>query len=158
MGDVAQEFAAVALHPAQLVDLLFEYETRLVNTPDHGAQLVAVWDPGSFQCLEPVPPHLFERRPSEFEAAVKEGALKVVDHFDLAVPKTRELIAILGKLEIAGKVLPGFAGVLMVAAALLAPSGWGVVCAALAIPLMFIGRAVYELIVFRKSGGGPAAH
>jgi large subunit ribosomal protein L4 len=36
---------------------------------------------------------------------VKDGALKVVDHFDLAEPKTRELIAILGKLEMAGKTL-----------------------------------------------------
>ena len=42
---------------------------------------------------------------SALSQRVKEGALKVVDHFDLAVPKTRELIAILGKLEIAGKTL-----------------------------------------------------
>ena len=42
---------------------------------------------------------------SALSQRVKEGALKVVDHFDLAVPKTRELIAILGKLEVAGKTL-----------------------------------------------------
>ena len=42
---------------------------------------------------------------SALSQRVKEGAMKVVDHFDLAVPKTRELIAILGKLEVAGKTL-----------------------------------------------------
>jgi large subunit ribosomal protein L4 len=42
---------------------------------------------------------------SALSQRVKEGALKVVDHFDLAVPKTRELMAILGKLEVAGKTL-----------------------------------------------------
>ena len=42
---------------------------------------------------------------SALSQRVKEGAMKVVDHFDLAVPKTRELIAILGTLEVAGKTL-----------------------------------------------------
>jgi large subunit ribosomal protein L4 len=42
---------------------------------------------------------------SALSQRVKEGALKVVDHFDLAEPKTRELIAILGKLEVSGKTL-----------------------------------------------------
>ena len=42
---------------------------------------------------------------SALSQRVKEGALKVVDHFDLAEPKTRELIAILGKLEVKGKTL-----------------------------------------------------
>src|SRR5688500_17115568 len=42
---------------------------------------------------------------SALSQRVKEGAMKVVDHFDLAEPKTRELIAILGKLEVAGKTL-----------------------------------------------------
>jgi large subunit ribosomal protein L4 len=42
---------------------------------------------------------------SALSQRVKEGALKVVDRFDLAVPKTRELIAILGKLEVVGKTL-----------------------------------------------------
>ena len=42
---------------------------------------------------------------SALSQRVKEGALKVVDHFDLAEPKTRELIAILGKLEVVGKTL-----------------------------------------------------
>ncbi len=42
---------------------------------------------------------------SALSQRVKEGAMKVVDRFDLAVPKTRELIAILGKLEVAGKTL-----------------------------------------------------
>lgn len=42
---------------------------------------------------------------SALSQRVKEGAMKVVDHFDLAVPKTRELIAILGQLEVAGKTL-----------------------------------------------------
>ncbi len=42
---------------------------------------------------------------SALSQRVKEGALKVVDHFDLAVPRTRELVAILGKLEVAGKTL-----------------------------------------------------
>jgi large subunit ribosomal protein L4 len=36
---------------------------------------------------------------------VKEGAMTVVDRFDIAVPRTRELVAILGKLDIAGKTL-----------------------------------------------------
>jgi large subunit ribosomal protein L4 len=42
---------------------------------------------------------------SALSQRVKEGAMTVVDRFDLAVPKTRELIAILGKLAIAGKTL-----------------------------------------------------
>jgi large subunit ribosomal protein L4 len=42
---------------------------------------------------------------SALSQRVKEGAMKVVDRFDLAVPKTRELIAILGKLEVSGKTL-----------------------------------------------------
>ena len=42
---------------------------------------------------------------SALSQRVKEGAMTVVDRFDLAVPKTRELIAILGKLDIAGKTL-----------------------------------------------------
>src|SRR5687767_8662998 len=42
---------------------------------------------------------------SALSQRVKEGAMKVVDHFDLAEPKTRELVAILGKLEVAGKTL-----------------------------------------------------
>ena len=42
---------------------------------------------------------------SALSQRVKDGALKVVDRFDLAQPKTRELVAILGKLEIAGKTL-----------------------------------------------------
>jgi large subunit ribosomal protein L4 len=42
---------------------------------------------------------------SALSQRVKEGAMKVVDHFDLAEPKTRELVAILGKLELAGKTL-----------------------------------------------------
>ena len=42
---------------------------------------------------------------SALSQRVKEGALKVVDHFDLAEPRTRDLIAILGKLEVAGKTL-----------------------------------------------------
>ena len=42
---------------------------------------------------------------SALSQRVKEGAMTVVDRFDIAVPKTRELIAILGKLDIAGKTL-----------------------------------------------------
>jgi len=42
---------------------------------------------------------------SALSQRVKEGAMKVVDRFDLAEPKTRELVAILGKLEVAGKTL-----------------------------------------------------
>jgi large subunit ribosomal protein L4 len=42
---------------------------------------------------------------SALSQRVAEGAMKVVDHFDLAEPKTRELIAILGKLEVKGKTL-----------------------------------------------------
>jgi large subunit ribosomal protein L4 len=42
---------------------------------------------------------------SALSQRVKDGALKVVDRFDLAVPKTRELVAMLAKLEIAGKTL-----------------------------------------------------
>jgi large subunit ribosomal protein L4 len=42
---------------------------------------------------------------SALSQRVKEGALKVVDHFDLAEPRTRELVAILGKLEVVGKTL-----------------------------------------------------
>ena len=42
---------------------------------------------------------------SALSQRVKDGALKVVDRFDLAQPKTKELVAILGKLEIAGKTL-----------------------------------------------------
>jgi large subunit ribosomal protein L4 len=42
---------------------------------------------------------------SALSQRVKDGALKVVDHFDLAEPRTRELVAILGKLEITGKTL-----------------------------------------------------
>ncbi len=42
---------------------------------------------------------------SALSQRVKDGALKVVDRFDLAQPKTRELVGILGKLEIAGKTL-----------------------------------------------------
>jgi large subunit ribosomal protein L4 len=39
---------------------------------------------------------------SALSQRVKDGALKVVDRFDLAQPKTKELAAILGKLEVAG--------------------------------------------------------
>ena len=42
---------------------------------------------------------------SALSQRVKDGALKVVDHFDLSEPKTRELVASLGKLEISGKTL-----------------------------------------------------
>ena len=42
---------------------------------------------------------------SALSQRVKDGALKVVDRFDLAQPKTKELVGILGKLEIAGKTL-----------------------------------------------------
>ena len=42
---------------------------------------------------------------SALSQRVKEGAMTVVDGFDLSVPKTRELVKILGKLEIAGKTL-----------------------------------------------------
>lgn len=86
------------------------------------------------------------------------GALFFLAHLAWAVYSVRFFKARDDKLEAAGKVVPGFAGLLMVAAALLAPSGWSMVCAVLAIPLMIIGRAAYELIVFRKSGGDPAAH
>jgi large subunit ribosomal protein L4 len=34
-----------------------------------------------------------------------DGALKVVDHFDIAEPKTKELVGILGKLGLEGKTL-----------------------------------------------------
>ena len=42
---------------------------------------------------------------SALSQRVKEGAMTVVDRFDIAVPKTRELVAILGKLDLAGKTL-----------------------------------------------------
>jgi large subunit ribosomal protein L4 len=42
---------------------------------------------------------------SALSQRVKDGALKIVDHFDLAEPKTRDLVAILGKLEVSGKTL-----------------------------------------------------
>ena len=48
------------------------------------------------------------------------------------------------KLEAAGKVVPGFADLLMVAAALRSPSGWAILCVALALPLMIVGRAEKE--------------
>jgi hypothetical protein len=86
------------------------------------------------------------------------GATFFLAHLAWALYAVRFYTARDDKLEAAGKVVPGFAGLLMVAAALLAPSGWSVVCGILAIPLMVVGRAVYELIVFRKSGRDPAAH
>jgi large subunit ribosomal protein L4 len=42
---------------------------------------------------------------SALSQRVKEGAMTVIDQFDIAVPKTRELVAILGKLKVAGKTL-----------------------------------------------------
>jgi large subunit ribosomal protein L4 len=42
---------------------------------------------------------------SALSQRVKDGALKVVDRFDLAQPKTRELAAILGRLDVSGKTL-----------------------------------------------------
>ena len=42
---------------------------------------------------------------SALSQRAQDGGLKVVDHFDLAEPKTRELVAILGKLEVTGKTL-----------------------------------------------------
>jgi large subunit ribosomal protein L4 len=42
---------------------------------------------------------------SALSQRVKDGALKVIDHFDLAVPKTRDLVAILGQIEVTGKTL-----------------------------------------------------
>ncbi len=86
------------------------------------------------------------------------GAIFFLAHLAWAVYSVRFFTARDDKLQAAGKVVPGFAGLLMVAAALLAPSGWSVLCVVLAIPLMIIGRSVYELIVFRKGGGDSAAH
>jgi large subunit ribosomal protein L4 len=42
---------------------------------------------------------------SALSQRVKDGALKVIDRFDLAVPKTRDLADILGKIEATGKTL-----------------------------------------------------
>ena len=42
---------------------------------------------------------------SALSQRVKDGALKVVDRFDLAQPKTKELAAILGRLDVSGKTL-----------------------------------------------------
>ena len=42
---------------------------------------------------------------SALSQRVKDGALKVVDRFDLAQPKTKELVAILGRLDVSGKTL-----------------------------------------------------
>jgi hypothetical protein len=90
--------------------------------------------------------------------AVCFGVIYFLVHLAWAVYSVRFFTARDDRLEAAGKVIPGFAGLLVAAAALLLPSGWGVACTVVAFPLMFVGRAVYELIVFRNSGGGPAAH
>jgi len=85
------------------------------------------------------------------------GAIFFVMHLAWTFYSVRFYTARDDKLEAAGKVVPGFAGLLIVASALLAPSSWSLLCVVLAIPLMIVGRAVYELIVFRQSGGDPAA-
>ena len=86
------------------------------------------------------------------------GALFFVGHLAWAVYSVRFFSARDDRLEAVGKVVPGLAGLLMVAGALGAPSGWAVVCTVLAFPVMIVGRAAYEFIVFRMGGGGgPAA-
>ena len=57
-----------------------------------------------------------------------------------------------GKLEAAGAVVPGSAGLLVTAAAVVAPPWWAIACLVPAVPLLVLGRAVYELVVFRDRG------
>lgn len=78
------------------------------------------------------------------------GALFFIAHLAWAACSVRFYTARNDKLESLGKAVPGFAGLLLVTLVLLPPSGWSVVCAVAAISLMIVGRAVYELIVFRK--------
>lgn len=85
------------------------------------------------------------------------GAAFFLAHFAWAIYSFRFFTSRGDRLAAVGKVVPGFAGVLMIAAVFLPPLG-GLICAVLAIPLIIVGRAVFELIIFRTRGGGPAAH
>ena len=89
------------------------YKQKGTGRPQVGSTRTPLWRHGG-TVFGPQPRDYSYAMPKKARAAalrsalsqrVKEGALKVVDHFDLAVPKTRELIAILGKLEVAGKTL-----------------------------------------------------
>jgi ABC-type phosphate transport system permease subunit len=55
-------------------------------------------------------------------------------------------------LEAAGAAVPVAAGLLIAAAALTAPAPVSVALAVVAMPVMVLGRAVYELVVFRSRG------
>jgi hypothetical protein len=85
------------------------------------------------------------------------GAVIFLVHLASAIYSVRFFTDRNEKLEAAGKVVPGLAGLLFVAAALLWPSGWVVLCLALSVPVLTVGRAIYELIVFRNGGGHPPA-
>ena len=54
-----------------------------------------------------------------------------------------------GRLEAVGAVIPGLGGLLIVAASLSSNRFWGLIAALAAIPVMVLGRATYEVIVFR---------
>ena len=85
------------------------------------------------------------------------GAIFFLAHFASAIYSVRCFKNRNEKLEAAGKVVPGLAGLLFVAAGLLWPSGWAPVCLALSLPVLIVGRAIYELIVFPNRGGRPPA-
>lgn len=79
------------------------------------------------------------------------GTLVFLAHAAWALYSIRFYSTRTEKLEAAGIIVPGCSGLLMIAAALLLPSRWGILCAALTFPLLLIGRAVYDdLFVFRR--------
>ena len=54
------------------------------------------------------------------------------------------------RLEAAGAVVPGLAGLLLAAAAVTSPALLSLGFAILSLPVLVLGRAVYELVVFRS--------
>jgi hypothetical protein len=80
------------------------------------------------------------------------GFLFFAGHLIWAVVGVRSASGRDDRLELAGRAVPGIAGLLL-AVAVLAP--WpllGIGLVVMAMPVMVLGRAIYESIVFRRRG------
>ena len=84
-------------------------------------------------------------------ACVSFGLLFTVFHVFWAVEGLRYARSRDQRLEAAGAAVPGLAGLMLVAAAVAAPGLISIVFAVASVPLMVLGRAMYELLVFSYS-------
>lgn len=55
--------------------------------------------------------------------------------------------------EATGAIIPGIAGLILIAGVLIPSRPACIVLMGLALPILVLGRAVYELVTFRKRGG-----